>query len=198
MGAVVGEEEGAVASIPGNEGRITQAWENVRGGVRVFAVYFWHSEGWTPRNEALLEAVLKRARVTRHPWLVACDADMSPAEFDKSLWFQKNQMHVVAPERAFHVQVKKVRRENGLRRFTTTSLRVTAYKEKSSQIGGGWKTWSRGRAEQCPFVVERKKGDAGMERAGAAEGAAWLEWRKVARRKHKRKRQRRRGGRRGQ
>ena len=36
LGTVVGEEEGAVASIPGNEGRITQAWVNVRGGMRVF------------------------------------------------------------------------------------------------------------------------------------------------------------------
>ena len=26
----------------------------------------WHSEGWTPRNEALLEAVLKQTRTTRH------------------------------------------------------------------------------------------------------------------------------------
>ena len=55
----IGEREGAVASIPGNEGRITQAWENVCGGMRIFAVFFWHSEGWTARNEALLEAVLK-------------------------------------------------------------------------------------------------------------------------------------------
>ena len=54
---VVGERAGAVASIPGSESRITQAWVNVRGGMRVFSVYFWHSEGWTPRNEALLVAV---------------------------------------------------------------------------------------------------------------------------------------------
>ena len=59
-GAVVGAEEGAIESIPGNEGRIAQAWVNVRGGLRIFSVYFWHSEGWTPRNEAILEAVLKR------------------------------------------------------------------------------------------------------------------------------------------
>ena len=44
LGTVVGEREGAVASI--------QAWVNVRGGMQVFSVYFWHSEGWTPRNEA--------------------------------------------------------------------------------------------------------------------------------------------------
>ena len=32
----VGEEEGTAASIPGNEGRITQAWVDVQGGMRVF------------------------------------------------------------------------------------------------------------------------------------------------------------------
>ena len=34
------------------------------------------------------------------------------------------------------------------------------------------------------FVVERQKGDKGMERAEAAEGAAWLQWREVARKNH--------------
>ena len=52
LGAVVGEKEGAITSIPCNGGRITQAWVNVRGGMRVFA----------------------RARITKHQWLVACDA----------------------------------------------------------------------------------------------------------------------------
>ena len=77
-GAVVGEKEGAVTSIPGNEGRISWAWVNVRGGMRVFAACFWHTEGWTPINEA-----------TKHPWLVACDANMSPVDFVKCLWFKK-------------------------------------------------------------------------------------------------------------
>ena len=56
---------------------------NVRGGLRVYSVYFWHSEGWTLRNEALLEAVRKQARTTRHPWLIACDANMK--EFTENL-----------------------------------------------------------------------------------------------------------------
>ena len=54
-------------SVPGNEGRTAQARVNVRGGLRVFLVYFWYLEGWTPRNEASLEAVWKQARSTRHP-----------------------------------------------------------------------------------------------------------------------------------
>ena len=69
---------------------------NVRGGLRVFSVVFWHSDGWTPKNEALLEAVLKQATTTRHPWLKACDANMCPEDFEKSLWFQRETMHVVA------------------------------------------------------------------------------------------------------
>ena len=71
LGAVVGAEEGAVESIPGNEGRIAPAWVTVRGGMRVFSGNFQHSEGWTPRNEALMEAVVKQARTTRHRWLIA-------------------------------------------------------------------------------------------------------------------------------
>ena len=47
-------------------------------------------------NETLLEAVLKQAKVARHPWLVACDANMDPEDFEISFWFQRNQMHVVA------------------------------------------------------------------------------------------------------
>ena len=98
LGAIVGAEEGAIESIPGNEGRIAQAWVNVRGGLRIFSVYLWHSEVWSSRNELLLEAVLKRTRTTKHPWLEACDANMSPEDFEKNLWFRKDQMHVIAPE----------------------------------------------------------------------------------------------------
>ena len=64
----MGAEEGAIDSISGNEGRVAQAWVKVRGGLRFFSVYFWHSEGWTPRHEALLEAVVEQAKTTRHPW----------------------------------------------------------------------------------------------------------------------------------
>ena len=36
LGAVVGAEEGAIESIPSNEGKIAQVWVNVRGSMRVF------------------------------------------------------------------------------------------------------------------------------------------------------------------
>ena len=44
LGAVVGGE-GTVTSIPGNKGRNAQVWLNVRGGMRMFAASFWHTEG---------------------------------------------------------------------------------------------------------------------------------------------------------
>ena len=46
-------------SIPGNERRLAQVWVNVRGEARMFTAYIWHTEGWSPRHEAILEAVLK-------------------------------------------------------------------------------------------------------------------------------------------
>ena len=47
-------------------------------------------------SEESSEAVLK----PRHPWLIACDANMCPEDFEKSRWFQRKQMHVVAPKGA--------------------------------------------------------------------------------------------------
>ena len=57
VGAVIGEDEGVVCSIPGNQGRIVQARVNIVGGLRVSAVHFWPSDGWTSRSEALMETV---------------------------------------------------------------------------------------------------------------------------------------------
>ena len=89
----------------------------------MFAASFWHTEGWSPRNEAILEAVLRRARDTKHPWLVACDANMSG--FRKSLWFRRDQMNVIAPEGVSTCRSKSAKGE-WLRGFVTMSLLVTA------------------------------------------------------------------------
>ena len=87
LGEVFDREEGAVKSTQGNEGRIAQAWVNVRGGLRVLAVNLWHSEGWTPKNEELMEAVVKQAITIGQPWPTACDANMDPEDVSKSWWF---------------------------------------------------------------------------------------------------------------
>ena len=123
-GAVVGAEEGVVVSIPGNEGRIAQAWWNAQGSLRVFSVYFWQSEGWTPRNEALLHAVVKQAEVTKDPWLIACDAHMCPEDVERSFWFQSGQKCMVVPKEA------STRRSKGPKKVSG-SKGVAASGEKS-------------------------------------------------------------------
>ena len=68
--------------------------------MRVFSEYFWHSKGWTPRNEALLEAVVKQVKDSRRPWLIGCDANMSPEDLRKVWGFKGGQMFVEAPKEA--------------------------------------------------------------------------------------------------
>ena len=188
LGAVVGAEEGTIESIPGNEGGIAQTWVNVRGGLRVFLVYFWHSEGWTPRREAILEAVLKRAGTTKHPWLIACDADMSPEDFEKSLWFRKDQVHVMAPEGVSTCRSKTAKGE----RVEKVYDYVTACSSLKGQISNMKVTeeFESRLHKAVTFVVER-----GKERQEWNEQklpkAAWLQWRQAARKKHTRKRQER-------
>ena len=58
-----------------------------------------------------MEAVLERARATKNPWPVACDANMSPVDFEKCLWFQKDQIHVMAPEGASTCRSKSAKGE---------------------------------------------------------------------------------------
>ena len=35
-----------------------------------------------------MEAVVKEARTARHPWSVACDANMNSEDLKKNLWFR--------------------------------------------------------------------------------------------------------------
>ena len=161
--------------------------------MRVFSVYFWYSEGWTPRNEALLEAVFKRARVTRHSWLEVCVANVSPVEFEKSIWFQRNRMHVVAPEKASMCRSKGVKGER-IEKVYDCVIACDSLKGKISQMAVVEDFESRPH-KAVSFFGRERHGGSGMERAKAAKGVAWLQWRQAARKKHKRKWQRRRGGR---
>ena len=90
------DEEGAVSSIQVNAGRIAQlrgkCQRRYAGICRIFL------EGWTPRNEALMEAMVEQARTTRHPWLMAHDANVDRDNFKKNLWFKEQCMTIAAPE----------------------------------------------------------------------------------------------------
>ena len=72
-------------SSAGSTGSASPAGECQRR-IRVFSVT---QKAGLPRNET-----------TRHPWLIACDANKCPQYFEKSLKFQREEMHVVAPKEA--------------------------------------------------------------------------------------------------
>ena len=38
------------------------------------------------------------SQIAKRPWLTACDANKSPEDFEKSLWFGNDRMHVTAPD----------------------------------------------------------------------------------------------------
>ena len=186
LGAVVGAEGGAIESIPGNEGRIARAWVNVRGESRIFSVYFWHSEEWSSRDEALLEAVLERSRTTKHPWLMACDANMSPEDFERSFWFRKEQMFVMAPE---GVSTCRSRSANGewVEKLYDYVVACSSLKGRISdmQVVKDFRIKTTQSGHLCSPT---RKGKAGMERATNAEGVTWILRRKTARKKHGRER----------
>ena len=50
---------------------------------------------------------MKQAKTTRHPRPAACDANMRLEDFEKSLWFPRETMHVVASEEAVDMQVER-------------------------------------------------------------------------------------------
>ena len=161
LGAVVGAQEGATDSISGNEGRIAQAWVNVRGGVRVFSVHFWHSDGWTTRNEALLEAVVKQAQTTRHPWLVPGDAQYACGRRREEPVVSKESDACSGSGRSVHMQVKSAQGE-WIERTKDYVIACLSLRGQISQINDVEDFESRPH-KAVSFVVEREReGNTGM------------------------------------
>ena len=109
--AEIGKEDGAVTLIPGNEGRIAQAWVNARECMPVFSLNRSNSKA------------SEKPPGTRG----ACDANMCPEDF------KNNQTHVHrgARRRRFNLQIPRPRG-----RATLTSP-VTAFKGRSRK----WRWW---------------------------------------------------------
>ena len=62
-------------------------WINCQGGLFVLEASFWHTEGWTPRNEAVMEAILKSAASSVSPWI------MEPEDLRQEEWEADGQRH---------------------------------------------------------------------------------------------------------
>ena len=52
-------------------------------------------------------AVLKRARATKHPWLIACDANRSPVDCEKKSLASKKSDACDSTRGSFNLQVEK-------------------------------------------------------------------------------------------
>ena len=117
---------------------------------------FWHSESWTPRNEALMEAVAKQVRTTRHPWLTACDANMCPEDFKESLWFYSRHMFIEAPS-----SCRSKGPSGELRGRTTMFSPVTVCKERSN-VRRWWKISNPDPTQGGHFLGRRRKKVSGV------------------------------------
>ena len=68
---------------------------------------------------------MKQAEATRHPRVIACDANISPEDFEKSMWFQK-QADVYCSPGGVDMQVERPKRVRGLKKkHMITSFQVT-------------------------------------------------------------------------
>ena len=72
-----------------NDGRCAEARVKCHEGQHVFAVYFWHSEGWTVCNEELMKAVLRRVAITKNLFDYSCDSNMEPRDFQFGHWYKE-------------------------------------------------------------------------------------------------------------
>ena len=98
LGAVVGAQEGAIGSILGHEDRIAQAWVNVRGGLRFSQFACGIRKDGRREMKHCWKQFCKELGSRSIQWLIACDANMSLEDFETSLWFRTDQVHVIAPE----------------------------------------------------------------------------------------------------
>ena len=106
-----------------------------------------HSQGWTPRNGALLEAVFKRVKASRHPSAVACDANMNTEDFEKNVGFQCRQMFTEAPKEASTCKSKGPKGELIERTYDYVNA-SRSLRGKITQMEV-WKISSQGHAKQC-------------------------------------------------
>ena len=57
------------------------AWVPILRGLTVFSVYFYHSEGWTERNQQLLVTLGDEVRRCAGLWVIGGDFNMEPEAF---------------------------------------------------------------------------------------------------------------------
>ena len=88
-------------SLAGCEGRLVACWINLLfgRGLVVLSIYLWHSETWSARNLALVQAVLSLVRSLPPGtlWVLGGDFNMDPALFSAHLVAQELGGQILAP-----------------------------------------------------------------------------------------------------
>ena len=132
MAVLIGKEERAVMSMPGNERRVAQAWVHVRGGMRVFAVQLRHSV----------------------QWLVMPTLD--PKHVRNNLWFKEKCMFIDGPEgRTCHLPIHGPQGESIERTFDyVIASRSLQGKFKNMEVAENFETRPH---KAVTFLVERDK-----------------------------------------
>ena len=103
QGAAVGEEEGAVMSIQEMKEDLPRSGQMYVEGCECLQHLSGTRRDGPPRSVAFLEAVLKRARTTKHPWA----DNMSPERFRQKLLFSQKSNACNSTRRRVDVQIKK-------------------------------------------------------------------------------------------
>ena len=109
-----------------------------------------------PRNEALMEAVVKQVKTTRHPWLTACHAKMCPEDFKKSFDFKTDTCFLRRQEKSLQLADPEARIACLLRELTIMLSPVIAFMERS-RIWTRWKGSNQDPHKTVTFLVERDK-----------------------------------------
>ena len=91
-------EQGWDVTLPGQPGRISMACCYLLKGVVIISAYFWCSEGWSDRNEALMRQIAEKAAELSVPYILAADFNMTPSQLSQGWWFSALGGIIVAPD----------------------------------------------------------------------------------------------------
>ena len=78
--------------------RVSHVAAVCRGGMHFLSAYFWCSEGISPRNIALLQAIARVIRGLHGPWLLAADFNFTPQVLRGTGWLELVQGTLWTPK----------------------------------------------------------------------------------------------------
>ena len=122
-----------------------------------------------------MEGVVKQARATRHPLLVACDANTDPMDFRRGLWFKEKCMFIETPEAGIS-NCQSTSPQGDLIEKTHDHVIACKSLQGKSVMWKSWKVSNQGRPRRLLFWW-KKRGDSGSAVVEHAKSLArFQEW----------------------